>query len=249
MGGYNKRSPTPMNRFLKGISILLVLIAVGIVSALAVIALLLRQEEVRVPDLTGRDIVTAIELVSQQGLQIKVDRREANQTIVKDAVISQSPVAGSGIKKGRSVRVVVSQGPSELLTPTLVGEQYRKAEIQLRQGGLLAPFVSRAWSDTVERDLVIAQDPPAGTPLEKGSPVGLLVSLGRKARVLVMPKLAGKRAEEAVRLVDRLGIQHRVVSQASATDAPFGQRTVLSQKPLPGYPLAVDSMVDLVVSK
>lgn len=238
-----------MNRFLKGISILLVLIAVGIVSALAVIAVLLRQEEVRVPDLMGRDIVTAIELVSQQGLQIKVDRREPSQTVVKDGIVSQAPAAGSGIKKGRAVRVVVSQGPSELLTPRLVGEQYRKAEIQLRQQGLLAPTVARAWSDTVERDLVIAQDPPAGTPLDKGARVGLLVSLGKRSRVLIMPKLVGKRAEEAVRLTDRLGIQHRVISQSTATDTPFAQRMVVSQKPLPGYPLTVDSMVDLVVSK
>jgi len=238
-----------MNNILKGISVVLVLIVVGIASALAVIALLLRQQEVRVPGLVGQDIVTAIELVSQQGLQIKVDRREPSQTIAKDAVVSQSPVAGSGIKKGRSVRVVISQGPSELLTPKLVGEQYRKAEIELRRGGLLFPYVSRTWSDKVERDLVIAQDPPAGTPLDKGSRVGLLVSLGRKSRVLVMPKLVGRRAEEAVRLIDRLGIQHRIVSQSSATGRPFAQRTVVRQKPLPGYPLTVESTVDLVVSK
>jgi serine/threonine-protein kinase len=238
-----------MNRFLKGIGIFLALIAVGVVSALAVIALLLRQEEVRVPDLLGRDIVTAIDMVSRQGLQIKVDRREPSQTVPKDSVIDQSPVPGSGIKKGRAVMVVVSQGPSELLTPKLVGEQYRKADIQLRQSGFLAPDVARVWSDTVERDLVIAQDPPAGTPLAKGGRVGILVSLGRKARVLVMPKLVGKRAEDAVRLVDRLGIQHRVVSRSSDTAASFSDRTVVSQRPSAGHPLAVDSAVELVVSK
>jgi beta-lactam-binding protein with PASTA domain len=91
-----------MNRFLKGIGILTLLIVVGVVSAIAVITILLRQEEVRVPDLAGRDIVTVIELVSQQGLQIKVDRREPSQTIEKDAVISQSPAAGMGIKKGKA---------------------------------------------------------------------------------------------------------------------------------------------------
>lgn len=238
-----------MNRLLKGIGIFLALIAVGVVSALAVIALLLRQEEVRVPDLLGRDIVTVIELVSQQGLQIKVDRREPSQTIPKDAVIDQNPPPGSGAKKGRAVRVVVSLGPSELLTPKLVGEQYRRAEIQLRQSGLVAPDVARVWSDTVERDLVIAQDPPAGTPLEKGGRVGLLVSLGKASRILVMPKLVGKRAEDAVRTVDRIGIQHRVVSQSASTSAPFAERTVVRQKPLPGHPLAADAMVELVVSK
>jgi beta-lactam-binding protein with PASTA domain len=238
-----------MNRFLKGIGILLALIAVGVVSAIAVIMLLLRQEEVRVPDLVNRDIVTVIEMVSQQGLQLKVDRREPSQTVPKDAVIAQDPQAGIGLKKGRAVHVVVSQGPSELLTPKLTGEQYRKADLQLRQGGLLPPDIARIWSDNVERDIVIAQDPPAGTPLDKGTRIGLLVSLGRKARVLVMPKLVGKRAEEAVRLVNRLGIQHRVTSISTSTAGSFADRTVVSQKPLAGFPLPVDGMVDLVLSK
>jgi len=182
-----------MNRFFKGIGIFLALIVVGVISAVAVIALLLRQEEVRVPDLTGQDIVTVIEVVGQQGLQLKVDRREPSQTVPRDAVISQAPPPGTGLKKGRALRVVVSQGPSELLVPRLVGEQYRKAEILLRQGGLLFLDIARAWSDAIERDVVIAQDPPAGTPIEKDGRVSLLVSLGKKGRLYVTPKLLGKK--------------------------------------------------------
>jgi beta-lactam-binding protein with PASTA domain len=238
-----------MNRFFKGLGIFLALIVVGVVSAFAVIALLLRQEEVRVPDLAGQDIVTVIDVVGQQGLQLKVDRREPSQTVPRDAVVSQTPPPGTGLKKGRAVRVVVSQGPSELLVPRLVGEQYRKAEILLRQGGLLSLDVARVWSDTVERDMVISQDPPAGTPLEKGGRVSLLVSIGKKGKLYVTPPLVGKKAEEAVRLVDRMGLQHRIVSQSSGTRPPAGDRVVVAQKPAAGYPLTADAVVELVVSK
>jgi beta-lactam-binding protein with PASTA domain len=238
-----------MNRFIKGIGVFLALIVVGVISAFAVIALLLRQEEVRVPDLTGQDIVTVIEVIGQQGLQLKVDRREPNQTVPRDAVISQIPPPGTGIKKGRAVRVVVSQGPSEMLAPSLVGEQYRKAEIILRQGGLLVLDIARVWSDSIERDVVISQDPPAGTPIEKGGMVSLLVSLGKKGRMYVTPKLLGKKAEDAVRLVDRMGLQHRVISRTSATGSQGSDRIVVNQKPNPGYPVAADGMVELLVSK
>jgi len=238
-----------MNRFIKGIGIFLALIVVGVVSAFAVIALLLRQEEVRVPDLAGQDIVSVIEVVGQLGLQLKVDRREPSQTVPRDAVISQAPPPGTGLKKGRALRVVVSQGPSELLAPKLVGEQYRKAEIILRQGGLLFLDIARVWSDTIERDVVIAQDPPANTPIDKGGRVSLLVSLGKKGRLYVTPKLLGKKAEEAVRLVDRMGLQHRVISRASASAAPSSDRIIVSQKPHPGYPLAADGVVELVIGK
>jgi beta-lactam-binding protein with PASTA domain len=237
-----------MNRFLKGIGIFLALLAVGVVSAFAVIALLLRQEEVRVPDLVGQEIVSVIDTMNQQGLKLSVDRREPSQTVPRDAIISQAPPPGTGLKKGRAVRVVVSQGPSELLAPKLVGDQYRKAEIILRQGGLLAIDIARVWSDTVERDLVISQDPPAGTPLDRGGRVSLLVSMGKKSKLFVTPALVGKKAEDAVRLVDRMGFQHRIVSRGSGT-AMMSDRVVVSQKPAAGNPLMPDAVVELIISK
>jgi serine/threonine-protein kinase len=238
-----------MNRILKGIGITLLLILVGVASAIAVIALLLRQEEIRVPDLVGKDIVTVVEVLSQQGLQLKVDQREPSQSVAKNSIISQNPPPGTGIKKGRAVRVVVSQGPSELLAPHVIGERYRKAELILRQAGLPAPDVARVWSDKDERDVVIAQDPPAGIPIEKGGKVDILVSLGKKSRLYVTPLLIGKRAEEAARLVDRMGLQHRMTSRPSPSGSPMGDQTVVTQRPLPGYPLPADGMVELDVSR
>jgi serine/threonine-protein kinase len=238
-----------MNRLLKGIGAVLFLIVVGAASAVIVIMILLRQEEVRVADLTNQDIVTVVETLSQQGLQVKVDRREPSQSVPKDSIISQSPAPGTGIKKGRTVRLVVSLGPSDFLAPRLIGEHYRKAEFLLRQGGLLPPEVAWAWRDQAERNTVIAQDPPAGAPLEQGGRVGILVSLGKKGRVYVTPKLVGRRADESVRALDRMGIQHRVSSRQTATAPPAGERVVVAQRPLPGYPLPADSMVELEVSR
>ena len=238
-----------MIRFLKGLGIFFALVAVGIASAFAVVALLLRQEEVRVPDLIGQDIVSVLEMVAQEGLQLKVDRREPHPAIPRDTVISQTPAPGTGIKKERQVRVVVSQGPSELLAPKLVGENFRKADITIRQAAFVPGDISRVASDSVDRDIVIAQHPQAGSPLEKGGTITLLVSAGKKAEPLVMPKLTGKRAEEALRIVNRMGLQHRVTIRA-AGDKPMGaERTVIGQKPGAGYPVSTEATVDIVVSK
>lgn len=235
-----------MKRFLKGLGIFLALIGVGIASAFAVVALLLHQEEVRVPDLTGQDIVSVIETISQQGLQLKVDRREPNPALPRDTVVSQSPAPGSGIKKGRQVHVIVSQGPSDLLAPKVVGEHFRKADIMVRQAGFTPGDISRVYSDSVDRDLIIAQYPQFGSPLEKGGTIGVLVSSGKKPDLLVMPKLLGKKAEEALRIVDRLELQHRIITRAGSAGT---ERTVLSQKPSAGYPVSADATVDIVVSK
>ena len=238
-----------MNRLLKGIAVAAGLMAVGIVSAFAVITLLLRQEEVKAPALTGQDIVTAVEIVSQTGLQLKIDRREPHPTVPRDYIISQTPEPGMGIKKGRPVRVVVSQGPSELQVPNAVGQHFRKADILIRQAGFLPAGVSRVLSDEVQRDLVMAQDPPAGSQIDKGGNINLLVSAGKEHRRYVMPRLVGKKAAEALRILDRIGVQHRVSSEASPPPQAAAERVVLRQKPTAGYPIGTDSVVELVVSK
>ncbi len=236
-----------MKRFLRGFGIFLALVGVGIVSAFAVVALLLRQEEVRVPDFTGQDVVTALDTSNQFGLQLKVERREPHATAPRDTVISQTPAAGSGIKKGRQVRVIVSLGPSDMQTPKLVGEPYRKADIMIRQAGFFPGAVSRVSSDSVDRDVVIAQDPPAGSPLDKGGKISVLVSSGKKAELLVMPKLIEKKPEEAVKIVERMGLQHRIIYKAGEKTARG--RIVMNQKPGAGSPIAADGTVDIVVSK
>ncbi len=238
-----------MVRFLKALGIFIALVGVGIVSAFAVVALLLRQEEVRVPDLVGQDIVNVIEPVTQQGLQLKVDRQEPHPTLPRNIVISQSPAPGSGIKKGRQVHVVVSLGPSDSQAFNLVGENFRKADIMVRQAGFSPGPVSKVFSDRVERDIVIAQAPQAGSPLEKGGSISVLVSMGKKAPQYVMPKLTGTKAEEALKIVGRIGLQYRVITKPSGDNAPGTDRIVIHQKPAAGYPVAADATVDIVVNR
>lgn len=237
-----------MKKFLRALGILIALIGVGIISAFAVVALLLRQEEVRMPDLAGQDIVTVIDMLNQQGLQLKVDGRESSATLPRDTVISQSPAPGSGIKKGRQVHVVVSLGPSDLQAPRVTGEQFRKADVMIRQAGFLPGPLARVFSDTVERDLVIAQDPQPGSPLDRGGKISLLISAGKRPEIMVMPGLTGKRAQEAAMIIDRMGLQQRVSYRSSAA-APSGDHIVLQQKPAPGWPISADATVEIVVSK
>jgi serine/threonine-protein kinase len=238
-----------MKRFLKGFGIFLLLAGIGVASAFGVIALLLQREEVRVPDLTGQEIVTALDTANQLGLQLKVDRREPNATIAKDSVISQTPAPGSGIKKGRQVKVVVSLGPSELQAPKLVSEHFRKAEVLVRQAGFFPGNLSRVSSETVERDMVIAQSPEPGTPLEKGGRISMLVSSGKEQPVYAMPRLIGKKAEAAVRTVEGMGLQHRLVYKAVENRPSTSDRVVLGQKPQAGNPVTADGIVELIVNK
>ena len=119
----------------------------------------------------------------------------------------------------------------------------------IRQAGFSPGTVSWISSESVERDIVVAQNPQAGSPLDKGGPLSLLVSTGKKAELLIMPKLTGKRPEEALRIVDRLELQHRVLTRATGSVAAGAERIVIGQKPAAGYPLTTDATVDIVINK
>jgi serine/threonine-protein kinase len=197
----------------------------------------------------GQDIVNVIEMVAQQGLQLKVDRREAHPTLPRDAVISQVPMPGAGIKKGRLLHVVVSQGPSDTQALQLVGENFRKADMMIRQAGFAPGTVSRVSSHRVERDMVIAQAPEAGSPLEKGGSISLLISAGKKAPQYVMPSLTGKKAEEALKIIDRIGLQRRVMTRPAGDRETGMDRIVIQQKPGAGAPVSLETTVDIVVNR
>ena len=64
-----------------------------------------------------------------------------------------------------------------------------------------------------------------------------------------MPKLVGRKADDAVRAVERMGLQHRILYKTTGDKSQPVERTVVGQKPAAGYPVTADASVELVVSK
>ena len=64
-----------------------------------------------------------------------------------------------------------------------------------------------------------------------------------------MPKLTGKKVEETLLFIDKIGLQHRIITRATGTPLPGAERTVIHQKPGAGSPVAMDTMVDIVVNR
>ena len=68
-------------------------------------------EEVKVPDLSGKDEATARALLVEAGLTCN-SSEENSDTVAKGNVISQSVSAGTTVEKGSSVDIKVSKGPN-----------------------------------------------------------------------------------------------------------------------------------------
>lgn len=66
---------------------------------------------ISVPDLSGMAQASAVEVLASQGLLLTVSSQEYNENYPEGSVISQTPSAGSSVKIGTTVSVVISKGP------------------------------------------------------------------------------------------------------------------------------------------
>ncbi len=99
-------------------------------------------------------------------------------TVPNGTVISSDPAAGTKAPEGSSVTLTVSSGPANVLVPSLIGLTQGSAGQQLGSLGLSLGGLTSAPSSQYASGLVIASDPPAGTPVAPGSSVSIVVSTG-----------------------------------------------------------------------
>src|SRR5580658_1201864 len=112
-----------------------ILAAAAFLSAVTAMRFAIQGREVSMPNLIGKSSTDALAIVEGRGLQLKVVDRVYND-LPANAVARQSPPEGERMKVGQNAHVVLSLGPQNVVTPSLVGESLRVARIQLPQAGL-----------------------------------------------------------------------------------------------------------------
>jgi beta-lactam-binding protein with PASTA domain/predicted Ser/Thr protein kinase len=111
---------------------------------------------------------------------------------------------------------VVAQTTS---APDLVGLTIEQARAALDDQGLSVNVTSESrYSDTVPQGQIAQQDPPAGTEIDRGSVVDVILSRGPATVDLGTLELIGQPVDAAVATLERAGLQ--VVQQ------PVGSKTV-----------------------
>lgn len=236
-----------MIRLLKFLGLVSICLLVGILSGLITMKILLGREEIIVPDLAGKDIVAALDLVSKNGLKLKVTDKDYSPKISKDCVISQEPAANTQSKKGRTIKVILSKGRGEIVVPALKGENYHRAEMILRQNGLAIEKVVRVYSPYYPADTIIAQSPEPQAKISRHESIKLLLSQGKPPNSYLMPDLSNKYLGEAKALIEGAGLS---IGNTEYEESPGSiPNTVIRQNPPYGFKIEEGDKVDLVLSK
>ena len=109
------------------IAIVLAVIAAFVFGMFATVYLSLRTSEVKVPDVLGKDRLTAENMLDEAGLKLRV--RGARPSAERpDTVLSQLPEAGQVVKAGIPVAVEISRPPKEGESVPVKEEPKQEAE-------------------------------------------------------------------------------------------------------------------------
>ncbi|MDZ7704438.1 MAG: PASTA domain-containing protein [Trueperaceae bacterium] len=132
---------------------------------------------------------------------------------------------------------------SEVRVPQVVGMSLDDAYAVFQSLDLSVTTYPENVSDAPV-DSVTKQVPAAGAVVRRGRSISLGVH--NPPESTQMPSLQGRTAEEAERLLDNLGLYLGEITYAFS-DAPEG--TVIAQSPALGERVALDSQIDVVVSR
>lgn len=213
--------------------------------AAAALRVAVRSRDVPVPDVKGRSINEASQLLTDAGLGMRVEeRRRLDAAVPEGHIITQEPEPGTKLRMSRSVRVYVSAGSLATSLPDLTGQSERAATLQLEQAGIAVARVAEIRSAQYTLDSVVAQNPPGAA---SGASVDLLVNRGERGTTYVMPDLIGLNGESAAALLRATGFRVTVVGQQPYPGIPPG--IVLRQTPQPGFQVAPGEPIALEVSR
>jgi beta-lactam-binding protein with PASTA domain len=130
----------------------------------------LGREPVEVPPVEGRTEGEAGSVLTSVGLRVSVDE-DHSPTVEEGHVISQSPEAGTVLRVGDTVTIVISLGPRRFPMPDVVGMTEAQATARLEALNLLLDTVDLPSGGSK----VVGQRPPPGTTVEEGQRVTIFL--------------------------------------------------------------------------
>ena len=229
------------------------------------VSLRISKGQATVPNVVGQPIATARSVLRGAGLvaaTFKVPSAEPQGTVV-----TQHPAPNTKVPRGSKVRLNVSTGSATPATtttatttrtttttsaatrvrvPKVVGLQQAAAQRRLNRARLRSRVVY--VSSTKPSGQVIAQAPPAGTQVRRGSRVRIDVSLGpTPAATKTVPNVVGQDQQTATTTLQDAGFSVQTI-MVPVTD-PSQAGTVVDEQPAGGTKAPRGSQVTIYVGQ
>lgn len=220
-----------------------ILASAAFLSAITAMRIAIHGREVTMPNLVGKSVSQASQMLSSQGLLLQVADRVYSEFPL-NTVVRQTPPPGMLMKVSQQAHVVLSLGQRQLTIPALEGKSLRVSRIELLRAGLQVGEISGLATLEAAPDTILVQNPRSGEGAATPR-VNVLVAQPTREPAYVMPWLTGLPEAEAGRRLDQAAVRHRS-NYVSASQWPHG--TVMEQTPAAGSRLPASLTVELVVA-
>jgi eukaryotic-like serine/threonine-protein kinase len=251
-----------VKNFFQIASLLLLLLVAALLAAITTMHFAIHGAEVQVPALKGMTVAEARSQTSGLGLNLVVDNRYYSGEVAAGHILTQSPAAGTVVRREWRVRVAESLGPQKVEVPDTVGRDERVAALTLRRVGLEVAATAQLPYTKAAEGTVIAQDPPAHAQGIAQPSINLLVAApGDDAPDgFVMPDLTGLPVVTAQTQLAKVGIETASPTFVDVPIAPVGNGdappkppvkpgSVIAQQPPAGARVDQATKVKLTVAK
>ena len=209
------------------------LVAVGLLSAITTMHFAIHGAEVQVPALKGMTVADARSQTAGLGLNLTVDNRYYSSGVAAGHILTQSPPAGTVVRREWRVRVSESLGSQKVEVPDTVGTDERMAALKLRRMGLAIGTTARLPFAKAQAGMVLAQDPPAHAQGIEGPSINLLVAAPGNDTPdgFVMPDLSGVPIVSAQAALERVGLKSALPTYVDVHVQSVGNGSAPPQNP------------------
>ncbi|MFP3043147.1 PASTA domain-containing protein [Treponema primitia] len=228
------------------------IVFVGII-ALAVFFVAVRgAEQTMVPDVRNMELTEALLELQVKELYPRLQLRFSHAASDRGRVLEQNPEAGTIVKAGRRIRLVVSQGVVINNVENYVGRNIDEVRMDLQAlfttavplFSLKEPFMYQ-FSPEVP-GTILQQSPEPGTTISGPTVLELVISRGLEREMIKIPGLTGLTIGESLDLIGKSGVRFSFSERPPRTGEK--PETVLSQTPAAGTVTEADTELSLVVS-
>ena len=248
----NNKKPNKFAQFIKNHKVLssivgLILLFVITLGLTIGISNARRPKEVAIPNLVGKTVDEAKQILTENKLNYVEDSSEYNTTYPAGQIISQTPnfVDGRKIKQNTDVKVVVSLGTETTTVPKLKGLTKDEAEDAAKSSKIKLEFVDEI-SKTVEAGVIIKQEKEEGETVNAGDTVKVYVSIGTGIKQVAVVSVLYKDEETAKQTLQDLGL---TVNVEYGEDKTRGNGVVLKQSIESGKTVDEGSTITITVNK
>lgn len=206
------------------------------------------EESVVVPSFTGQLIDDVLNNARYADFNLIKSGEEYNADYAAGMICEQSIDKGERVAVGTTIRLVVSLGAQSEPMPDLLGKSSQEVDSAMKSlinDLSISIEYSYQESDEVEEGHVISTDPVAGTMLNPGDSVSVVISTGEGQRMTVVPDVMGIDYNDAIALLEAAELKYSITHVENDAD----EGIVFYQSKREGTEVPVGETVSLKVSK